>query len=51
MQVSRRAFDRLVEKAIGSLPGEFAQWIEEVPVIVEDRPEKADADAIDDHEE
>ena len=42
MRISRRAFDRLVEQAIAELPPEFAEWLEEVPVIVEDRPGKAD---------
>src|SRR5947208_1815388 len=42
MRIARRAFDRLVEQAIAQLPPEFAEWLEEVPVIVEDRPGKAD---------
>src|SRR5881394_383104 len=42
MQISRDEFDRLVEAAIAALPGEYAQWLEEVPVIVEDRPSAAD---------
>jgi len=46
MHISRNAFDRLVEQAIAELPPDFAQWLDEVPVIVEDRPAKADADAL-----
>ena len=42
MRLSRKAFDRLVEQAIAALPEQFASWIEEVPVIVEDRPGQAD---------
>jgi predicted Zn-dependent protease with MMP-like domain len=40
MHLSRNTFDRLVEAAIGSLPEEFARWIDRVPIIVEDRPQK-----------
>src|SRR6478609_1890070 len=46
MIITRKAFDRLVEEAIAALPAEFAQWIEEVPIIVEDRPGKTDAEAL-----
>ena len=42
MNISRKSFDRLVEEAIASLPAEYARWLEEVPVIVEDRPGEAD---------
>ena len=42
MKLSRKSFDQLVEQAIASLPAEFAQWLDEVPVIVEDRPGKSD---------
>ena len=42
MHISRRKFDRLVERAIASLPQQFAQWLDEVPVIVEDTPGPAD---------
>jgi len=40
MHLSRKSFDRLVEAAIASLPEEFAQWIDRVPIIVEDNPPK-----------
>jgi predicted Zn-dependent protease with MMP-like domain len=49
MRISRNSFDRLVEAAIASLPEEFAQWIDEVPIIVEDSAGPADkhvADAL-----
>jgi predicted Zn-dependent protease with MMP-like domain len=42
MHVSRKVFDGMVETAIAGLPEEYARWLEEVPVIVEDRPGKAD---------
>src|SRR6187455_3128541 len=42
VHVTRRAFDRMVEEAIASLPKEYARWLDEVPVIVEDRPSRAD---------
>jgi predicted Zn-dependent protease with MMP-like domain len=42
MQLSRNDFDRLVEDAIASLPDEFAHWIDEVPIIVEDAPRPGD---------
>ena len=44
MRISRKKFDRLVEKAIATLPEEFARWIDEVPIIVEDVPRGADRD-------
>ncbi len=47
MHLSRGQFDRFVEEAIASLPEAFARWLDEVPVIVEDRPGKADRDVID----
>ena len=42
MHMSRKAFDQLVEAAIAGLPAAYAHWLEEVPVIVEDRPSGAD---------
>jgi len=38
IQISREGFDALVEQAIAALPEQYAQWLEEVPVIVEDQP-------------
>ena len=35
----RRRFDRLLEEAIGALPPGIAALVEEVPVIVDDRPD------------
>ena len=32
----------MVETAIEALPGEYAQWLDEVPIIVEDRPTAVD---------
>jgi predicted Zn-dependent protease with MMP-like domain len=46
IRLTRKAFDRIVEDAIASLPEDYARWIDEVPIIVEDRPGKADADAV-----
>lgn len=34
----REQFDRILEGAIERLPDRFREWIEEVPVVVEDRP-------------
>ena len=48
MHLSPKSFDRLLEQAIAALPPEYAQWIDEVPIIVEDRPSKADLAGIDD---
>ncbi len=31
----------MVEAAIETLPTEFQQWLDEVPIIVEDRPDEA----------
>jgi predicted Zn-dependent protease with MMP-like domain len=44
MKISRKSFDRLVEQAIASLPEEFARWIDEVPIIVEDAPPRRGRD-------
>lgn len=46
IRLTRKAFDRIVEDAIASLPAEYARWLDEVPIIVEDRPGKADARAV-----
>jgi predicted Zn-dependent protease with MMP-like domain len=35
---SRERFDRLVEDAIGALPGRFRSLIDEIPVVVLDEP-------------
>jgi len=40
--VSRKTFDQLVEAAIAELPGDYARWLDEVPIIVEDHPSAAD---------
>lgn len=38
MTISRQKFDFLLEQAIDDLPPQFAQWLDECPVIVEDEP-------------
>lgn len=38
MKVTRKEFDVMLEQAIAALPPQFAKWLEEVPVIVEDYP-------------
>ena len=48
MHLSRTSFDQLVEAAIASLPQDYARWLDEVPIIVEDRPSPADLAGIDD---
>ena len=40
VKVSRKEFDAMLERAIAELPPAFAQWLEEVPVIVEDYPSR-----------
>jgi predicted Zn-dependent protease with MMP-like domain len=47
MHVSRKNFDRFVEQALASLPPRYAQWLDEVSVIVEDRPTPADLQGVD----
>jgi predicted Zn-dependent protease with MMP-like domain len=42
VELSRKAFDRLVERAIAELPPAYARWIDEVPIIVEDEPGEKD---------
>lgn len=42
MRLSRKEFDRLVERAIAALPRSVARWIDEVPIIVEDAPARSD---------
>ncbi|MEI7656533.1 MAG: metallopeptidase family protein [Phycisphaerae bacterium] len=39
-QAERDRFDELLEEAIEALPDEFRELIEQVPVIVEDRPDR-----------
>lgn len=51
MRISRETFDRLVEAAIASLPQQFARWLDEVPIIVEDRPTAADLKGLPDPDE
>jgi predicted Zn-dependent protease with MMP-like domain len=51
MQVSRKTFDQLVEAAIAGLPEDYARWLDQVPIIVEDRPSPADLQGIDNPEE
>src|SRR5215208_2670727 len=39
--VSKTKFARLVEQALAELPEEFAQFLEEVPVEIRERPTRA----------
>lgn len=41
MRVPRRIFDALLEESIDSLPPQFARWLEEVAIVVEDEPSAA----------
>jgi len=36
--VSRERFAELIERALAELPAQFAEFLEEVPVQIEDRP-------------
>ena len=38
MRIKRSQFDLLLEQAIAELPAQFAKWLDEVPIIVEDEP-------------
>lgn len=38
MRIRRREFDAMLEEALAALPAQFARWLDEVPVIVEDEP-------------
>jgi predicted Zn-dependent protease with MMP-like domain len=38
MKIKRSEFDRMLEAAIAALPPQFAKWIDEVPIVVEDDP-------------
>src|SRR3712207_1598332 len=40
VKVSKREFEKLVEEAISTLPPQFAEFLEEVPVQVEWAPSK-----------
>lgn len=40
-RVSKQAFDELVERALAELPRPFAEFLEEVPLEVRDRPTPA----------
>lgn len=40
-RVSKRRFGELVEQALGTLPPQFAEFLEEVPVEVRDQPTAA----------
>ena len=51
LHLSRNAFDQLVDDAIAALPPEYARWLDEVPVIVEDRPSAADLRGMEDPQE
>jgi predicted Zn-dependent protease with MMP-like domain len=51
MHLTRESFDHLVEQAIASLPAQYARWLDEVPIIVEDRPSPADLKGLPDPEE
>ncbi len=38
MRIRRKAFDALLEAEIAALPPQFARWLDELPIIVEDDP-------------
>ncbi len=41
MRLSREEFEKLVAQALADLPGEFAEKLENVEVVVEDHPTEA----------
>ncbi|HEX8411327.1 MAG TPA: metallopeptidase family protein [Thermoanaerobaculia bacterium] len=48
MHLTRTEFEQLVEEAIGGLPPEFAELLENIAVVVEEEPSDDDLAAIDD---
>lgn len=44
--MTRGAFERLVSRALESIPGEFQPYLEGVPVVVEDEPPDELLDAL-----
>ncbi|MBN1844348.1 MAG: metallopeptidase family protein [Sedimentisphaerales bacterium] len=40
MKIPPEEFDRLVQEAIEAIPPEYGQYLEYLPVVVQDRPEK-----------
>jgi len=38
VKIKRSQFDLLLEQALAEFPPQFAKWIDEVPIIVEDQP-------------
>ncbi len=38
MRIPRPIFDQLLEASIAALPPQFARWLEEVAIVVEDEP-------------
>jgi predicted Zn-dependent protease with MMP-like domain len=48
MHLSRREFDALVEEALGGLPSQFAELLENVAVVVEDEPSDDDLEVLHD---
>lgn len=48
MHLTRTEFELLVEEAIGGLPPEFAELLENIAVVVEEEPSDDDLAALDD---
>jgi len=46
--ISRETFEQLVEKALGELPKQFADALQNIAVIVEEEPSPADRDLLED---
>jgi predicted Zn-dependent protease with MMP-like domain len=46
MRVSQEEFEELVERALEGLPGEFAELLENIAVVVEDEPTDEDLDEV-----
>jgi len=40
LHMSFEEFEDCVQQAIDALPGDFARYLQEVPVVIEDRPEE-----------
>ena len=48
MHLTRTEFEQLVEEAIGGLPPEFAELLDNIAVVVEEEPSDDDLAALDD---
>jgi predicted Zn-dependent protease with MMP-like domain len=48
LRLSLTDFEQLVEEALGELPDQFSQLLDNIAVVVEEEPDDEDLDALDD---